>query len=554
MIGRGLMEKVINGKRDERVYICEQEFALFAMYYFAEFFTYAIPGFQWVMYKLLNEFTRGKFRFLLWVMFRESAKTTITKIYVIYCIVYRKKRFINWDAYDKGNSESALFDIATWLQTNKRLIADFGQLYFEEAKAKSQSQMKRVAEFVTSNRIKVKAYSTQESTRGRIFDRFRPDLYIMDDFETFKTIESVPVTEKIIKHMDELKTGLSVDGQVIYLCNLITENGIVARLILEAKENTDSWRSQMVGVEDEGNAWPDKYVVSNEELAGANAGVLDPKEYKVSLEQKKKDLNSGGRKVYEAEMLNNPEASGESFFNREKVDKQIAIAKLKKPLKTIGECNIWELYNPKHRYGFGADTAKGVGRDSCASVGIRFKTSDTAPAMVCATYASNTIAPDIFAYELDKQGSYFGQCILAPEINNTGYATVTQLKALKYPKMYRKHNKDESGVTVTDQLGWEATSNNVADIYYAFRTAYEDGEVIVLDMGLLVEMRQFNKRDLHEASKRTESSTLAGVTRHFDKLRAACIAWEMRHHATVGRDARKPYRQGEVPRVSEYQG
>ena len=275
MIGRDLLEKCITGKRDERVYLVEREFALFAMYYFAEYMPYKIPEFHWLMYIALNLFAQGKFKFLLWIMFRESSKTTIAKIYVTYCIVLRKKRFINWDSYDKGNAESALFDISTWLQTNKRLIHDFGQLYYEDARSASQqSKMKRINEFVTVNRVKVKAYSTQESTRGRIFDRWRPDLYVMDDFETAKTAESVPVTAKILKHIDEMKAGLSVDGQVMFLCNLITESGSVASLITEAKENPISWRMQRVDVEDSEGviAWPDKYVPTRDDAEKKNEG------------------------------------------------------------------------------------------------------------------------------------------------------------------------------------------------------------------------------------------------------------------------------------------
>ena len=553
MIGRDLLEKVINGKRNERIYLCEQEFALFAMYYFAEHFTYAIPGFQWLMYKFLNEFTQGKFRFLLWIMFRESAKTTIAKVYVVYCIAYRKKRFINWDAYDSSNSEAALFDISTWLQTNRRLIADFGQLFYEDPKMSARySRMKRVGEFITTNRVKVKAYTTQEGTRGRIFDRFRPDLYIVEDFETSKTVESAPVTAKIIRHIDELKAGLSVDGQVIFLGNYISEVGSVAQMLAEAAANPAAWRVQMVAVEENGEiAWEDKYVRTNDEAAAINK-KRERKNWVVSLEQLKKDLNASGRKVYEAEMLNNPEAAGEPFFDRERVDKDIAKAKSKPPVKVVGGLSMFETYMAKYRYAFGGDTSKGIGRDSCTAVGIRFSPGGGVPAKVIGTYASNTIAPDLFAYEMKAHGDMFGQCLLAPELNNTGYATVTQLKAI-YPErfIYRQVREDQAGKQVSKDLGWEATSANVAAIYFAFRTAYNDGELEIPSLALLLEMRIFTKRDLEVASRRSE---VEGVTRHFDLLRAGCIAWEMRNYAVVGGQARKPYRQGQAESISEYHG
>lgn len=551
-----LLEYAIDTNRNARAYICEQSFAVFAMYYFWEFFTYAIPEFHWKMYKELEELTQGKFRFLLWVMFRESAKTSIAKIYVIYCIVFRKKRFINYDSYDKGNAEAALFDIARELQTNHRLIADFGQLYYEEKRRdEQQTKIKRINEFVTANQIKVKAYSTQESTRGRIFHRFRPDLYIIDDFETEITAKSAPITAKIMAHLDTMKTGMAVDGQAIFLCNLISEVGSVASLIEETRENPASWRFHRVDVIMNGEImWPDKYVKDNAEAAIVNAKIQDAKTKKISLEQKKKDLNANGRKIYEQEMLNNPEAAGEPFFNRERIDLSIALAKKKSPIKIVGDLSIWEPYAAKYRYAFGGDTAKGVTRDSCTSVGMRFAPSDGKSAIVVATYASNTIAPDAFGDEMAAHGRLFGECLLAPELNNTGYATVTRLKAIyPLPKLYRQVKQDQVGSPITKDLGWEANASNVSTIYFNFRSAYEDGHIEIYCPALLAEMRAFTKRDLEGASRRNEIDQVGLKTRHFDLLRAACIAWEMRMHATLSTLVKK-YKQTEHQSTSDYQG
>lgn len=554
---QALLERAVAGSRDARVYICERSFAVFAAYYFAEYISaYKIPAFQWTMYDALDRFTQGKVRFMLWVMFRESAKTTLTKIYVVYCIVYRKKRFINWDSYDKGNSEAALFDIATWLQTNKKIIADFGQLYFEDAKMRQQQALKKsISEFVTANRVKVKAYSTQESTRGRIFDKWRPDLYVVDDFETEATIKSLPVTAKIMAHIDALKAGISTDGQIVFLGNLITETGSVASLMTEAKENPKAWESAFVPVEVDGEImWPGKYVATNEEAERINSVIPDRKLHVVSLEQKRKDLNAGGRKVYEAEMLNNPEAAGELFFDRERVDRDIARAKLKKPVKVVGGFSIWEEYQARNRFAIGADTAKGVSRDSCTSAAIRFSAVSDKAALVVGTYASNTIPPDLFGDELASHGRMFGECLLAPELNNTGYATVTRLKAI-YPqsKIYRQVREDQVGDQKTKDLGWEATSANVSTIYYNFRSAYNAGLIEIYCPILLAEMRAFTKRHLEGAMKKGDVVELDVLrTRHFDLLRAVCIAWAMDVHAKP--TEKKKYKQGDYVPRSDYQG
>jgi hypothetical protein len=174
--------------------------------------------------------------------------------------------------------------------------------------------------------------------------------------------------------------------------------------------------------------------------------------------------------------------------------------------------------------------------------------------MVVGTYADNTIAPDLFGDEMAAHGRIFGECLLAPELNNTGYATVTRLKAI-YPqgKIYRQVREDQVGKAQTKDLGWEATSANVSTIYYNFRSAWNDGLIEIYCPRLLAEMRVFTKRHLEHAMKRGEQMEVDSLrTRHFDLLRAACIAWAMDVHAKPGE--KKKYKQGEYIPSSEYQG
>jgi hypothetical protein len=106
---------------------------------------------------------------------------------------------------------------------------------------------------------------------------------------------------------------------------------------------------------------------------------------------------------------------------------------------------------------------------------------------------------------------------------------------------------------VMKDLGWEATASNVATIYYNFRTAYDAGEIVVYCPALLSEMRVFTKRDLEGSIKKQENPELQGVTtRHFDLLRAACIAWEMKTHSRPALIKRPPAAPPE--KVSDYKG
>lgn len=536
--------------------LCAESFPYFAVYYFAEYFKYRIPKFHRDMYHDLNDMMVGKVKELVWIMFRESAKTSIAKIFLVWCICYKYKLFINYDAYDGDNSEAALFDVAMALQTNSKIIRDFGQLYFEEDPRARKSEIKRISEFITTNNVKVKAYSTGKSTRGRIFKDVRPDLYVLDDFETSKTKDSAPITNKIISHIDEMRTGLGPDGNVIYLCNYITEKGSVAYLKSIAEKDRMMRVRDVPVIKDGEIMWPDKYVMTEEEAAEANKIITDKEKKKISLDAKRISL---GNNVFESEMMNNPGATSDIVFDRQIIDELLKRAQA--PRREIAGFKIYEEYNPKWTYFGGGDTSEGVGRDANASVLIRSSAIDKTgitdrvvtrrPAKVVGVFANADMPPDIFAHELKREGEMYGECLWGVEINNTGFATMNEMKRIySLKKIYRRVRKDLVTQKVTEELGWKTTSATKPDIIYQLKSAVEDGELEVLDEGLLLEMKYFTLTDMKEIAYHEDESRM---TKHFDKLMACAIAWEMRHHAQVKSAEKKYAPKPYVPR-SEYEG
>ena len=71
------------------------------------------------------------------------------------------------------------------------------------------------------------------------------------------------------------------------------------------------------------------------------------------------------------------------------------------------------------------------------------------------------------------------------------------------------------------------------DIISNFVSAVEDGELIIYDIGLLNECYYYKKQDLNAMKMEN------GMTRHFDKLMAAAIAWEMRKYARLSKTEQK---------------
>lgn len=191
-------------------------------------------------------------------------------------------------------------------------------------------------------------------------------------------------------------------------------------------------------------AWPDKFVKTDPEALDANRSINGPALRKISLESKRRELNAGGRRVYEVEMLLDPMAAGSVFFDRSIIDRLMAQACEPKETKTGFQ--LWGEFNPSHRYGIGADTGKGNGGDHGTSVLIDFS---TASARQVGSFANNEMPADQFAYELRRQGDLFGTCLIAPEKNSeSGGSCLTTLKMNPADRIYRQ------GLGSV-KLGWE---------------------------------------------------------------------------------------------------
>lgn len=300
------LKAVLTGTVSERKYLCSKDFSLFLAYYFIDYIKYDFAPFHFDFFADVHDLMEGKYREVAWVAFRESAKTSFAKIFLLWLICYGKKRYINVDSFDKENAERTLFDVALELQTNPRILNDFGEM-FNVKRDPSEVTQKRVNNFVTNNKVRVEAHSTQESVRGRIHGHQRPDFLLLDDFETNKTKDSKAYTEQVIKHIDEFKSGLDATAIVLYLGNYITEYGSVNTLKERAVTDTRLKYRQVNVIGDDGKpTWPAKYVLTNSEL---DPSVPMPK---VSLEDKKIQL---GSQVFNAEMMNRPiDESTQEFF------------------------------------------------------------------------------------------------------------------------------------------------------------------------------------------------------------------------------------------------
>jgi len=293
MINKKALSKVIEGTKSERVYLCGKDFSLFFCYYFTHYLKYDFASFHYEMFGDLKDLMDGKYREIAWIMFRESAKTTFAKIFLVWLVCYGYRRYINVDSFDKENAERILFDIVLELQTNGKILNDFGEL-FNAKRTSEEITQKRINNFLTNNNVRVEAHSTQESVRGRIHGNQRPDCLLLEDFENNKTKDSKAYTQQVISHIDEFKSGLDANAIIVYTGNYITEYGSIQTLIERAKQDSRLKVRMKAAIEEGEPTWPAKYVLTNDEAQ---------KTKKISLEDKKRQL---GSLVFSAEMLNQP--------------------------------------------------------------------------------------------------------------------------------------------------------------------------------------------------------------------------------------------------------
>lgn len=535
--------KALVQKKNFRKALGKKSLFYFGLIYFPQMFTYESAPFhkRWAKKmsfkrKVIDEDGSSswvKFTYFILMAFRGSAKTSWAKIKVVRDICYGRRKYIGYVCYEMDASKAALLDIANWLQTNKRIIRDFGNLYFDPEMEKNRSKEKGKGNFVTTNGIRVKALSIRKSVRGAVKDFDRPDAYVCDDFENNITKKSAALTRKAIDFFKELFSGMADDAEVIFVCNRISDIGSVQFLIDTAEENPE-WDMEDVPVYDEkGITWPERFVMTDKEAEEVNKGRDIPKK---SIESIRNNLNNDGTMTFEQEYLNQPLVEGDRFFKVEPIDKRIAILKArewqsadpkKEFYREIDEnWIIWGEFDPKKRYAIAGDVAEGYGLDSST---IEVWDLDGGDQLM--EFESNQVPPDLLAeYMFQKYKDAKGagsRVIVTPERNAIGIATVNHLKSLNCHDIFREKAIDKITERPVAKYGWSTNSKTKPTMLFEFKRDWENGLIGINSIKLLREMRAFSNKDV------TNTLFDPEISQHYDRLMAACIAWQMRKQQMI---------------------
>jgi hypothetical protein len=423
--------------------------------------------------------------------FRGCAKTTFAKLFIAYVLLNdldHFRRYIKVMARNFGNSKQLVTDIFNLITEVKDV---YGNLFPKQKDTKGEETM---AVFTTVDGVKLLAGTVGMTQRGHLQDAYRPDWLIFDDVEDRESISSLPQTEATIWRIDEAIQGLSSDGSYMVLGNYISEEGVIQWFLNKQNIVVDKVPIMVDGKP----TWEARYNLE-------------------WIEKKKKDADD-----WFGEYMCDPSRADSSFFDRWRVDRDIAQAT--QPHTESAGVKYWGEYQPHHAYGIGADTSEGIGKDANTFALFDFGQASSDVGVLTATYINNNIPPDLFGYELMRVGREFGNCIVAPEANNTGHATIGAMRG--YPSIYTQRDDSKLTLKVTERLGWRTTKKTKPKMFFEFRKDYNDGLIRILDVNVLKEMRSFTTMDLTDTS-------VGLVTRHFDLLMAVVIAWQMRKYATM---------------------
>lgn len=478
---------LFNGKNNYNEII--MKFRLWSRYFFPKYFTSLDAPFHKEMDLYNLQAYKGDLTSFVNVAFRGASKTARVKLFIAFCVANDEdqfRKYIRILSDDIDNAKQSVLDIYNMFVYCKEMYSEI----FAKTAVKREETM---GEFTTTTGIKLLAKPVGVSQRGKIMEDAKSDFDWYDDIESRMTLRSAIKTKAIADNMEEARTGLAIGGSSIYTCNYISEAGNVHQLIHKKATNR---KVLIIPIIKDGKSQWDRYSLED-------------------IENMRKDDED-----FEGERLCKPDAGKDIYFNRDMLDKQIAI----QPIKNVAGFKIFKKYNAAHRYAGGHDVAGGVQLDSSASVFIDF---DTVPAQVVGTFASNTIAPEAFGDEVYSEGNVFGGCILGIE-NNKFDQAILKAKILG-AKLYMTQPKAiKSHFSMPMTYGWNTNTLTKSQMLSALREAIDSGLIDLNDEDLIQEFKGYTRNDIID-----KDPDIRLTTRHFDLLTACAIAWMMKEHARV---------------------
>lgn len=215
---------------------------------------------------------------------RELAKSTVTMFIVMNLTLTGRKKNVILTSNSKDNAVRLLNPYRANLEANGRIMAYYGKQELPGSWTED--------EFTTKGKVSFRALGAGQSPRGSRNEAIRPDVLLVDDFDTDEDTKNPDIIQKRWDWWENAlypTRSISEPTLVIFCGNIIAKDCCVVR----AGEMADSW--DIVNIRDKNgfSTWPEKN----------------------SEEDIDRTLSKISKKAAQGEYSNNPISVGEVFEN-----------------------------------------------------------------------------------------------------------------------------------------------------------------------------------------------------------------------------------------------
>lgn len=285
-------------QREQVFEIGKQELNFFAPLALPEVFEFNFPPTFVAIWQLLTTrvFLEKDFTRIALGIPRGFAKTTLMKIFILYCICYTNRRFILIVCAAESLAENILADVVDMLdEPNIKHI-------FGDWRVGIEKDTQKVKKFGFRGRnINLVALGAGSSLRGLNLKHQRPDVILMDDIQKAEEADSLEISDKLLRWM--LGTLMKASNKrrclYIFVGNMYAGAGSILRKL----KHNSTWVSFIAGgiLADGESIWPE--LQSKEQL----------------LQEFANDIEMGHPEIFCAEVLNDETAGSRSGIDISKI-------------------------------------------------------------------------------------------------------------------------------------------------------------------------------------------------------------------------------------------
>lgn len=227
---------------------------------------------------------------------RGHGKTTLLKLFILWCVLFTKKKFILVIAATEGKAENIIADVMDMLKENN-ILRLFGDYRFNIEK--DTLELKKFS--FRGRPITLAGIGAQTSLRGLNIKNERPDVMIFDDIQDDDGSESKVQSEALVRWM----FGTAMKAKSPFGCLYLFVGNVLPGpySIIKMLRNNPQWVKFTTGalLADGSALWPE----------------LHPAEQ--LLAEFANDLAAGRPDIFFSEVLNNPDAALKSKIDLSKI-------------------------------------------------------------------------------------------------------------------------------------------------------------------------------------------------------------------------------------------